>query len=363
MKIVDLRCAVIGKNPIVRLVTDEGLSGYGEVEQYKPYLKPFVLYLREALIGEDPTLVERVMLKIRQRGAFKPYGSAVSAIEMALWDLAGKAAGLPVHRLLGGKIRDRVRVYNGALRKPLAGQTPKHYADEMRRMKALPEGFTIVKQGIAFHSPMKHEVPDFDLRRDGAEHLPRLDRPRAPDRARAGPRAGVRRRDEGGARRRGRTRARLRAGMDAARRHPLRPRGGEAQPDVARGHAHRRLHPLRQRRRLRRGHPRHLDADPHRRADLPAAELQGPDRAARRARDRSRPVRRRRHRRAQVDRRVRRPPRHPHGAARNGERAARPGRPGAGQSRPCRRTSSPSSTRPATRRGGTTSSTGCRPRS
>ena len=62
MKIVDLRCAVIGKNPIVRLVTDEGLSGYGEVEQYKPYLKPFVLSLREALIGEDPTLVERVML-------------------------------------------------------------------------------------------------------------------------------------------------------------------------------------------------------------------------------------------------------------------------------------------------------------
>src|SRR6185436_18431409 len=79
---------------------------------------------------------------------------AVSAIEMALWDLAGKAAGLPVHRLLGGKIRDRVRVYNGALRKPLAGQTPKHYADEMKRMRALPEGFTIVKQGIAFHSPI-----------------------------------------------------------------------------------------------------------------------------------------------------------------------------------------------------------------
>ena len=72
-----------------------------------------MLFFRDALIGEDPTNVERVMLKIRQRGSFKPWGSAVSAIEMALWDLAGKAAGVPVYKLLGGKVRDRVRVYNG----------------------------------------------------------------------------------------------------------------------------------------------------------------------------------------------------------------------------------------------------------
>ena len=96
MKITDMKCALIGKNPIVRIVTDEGVDGYGEVEQYKPYLKPFILQFRDALIGEDPTNVERVMLKIRQRGAFKPWGSAVSVIEMALWDLAGKAAGVPV---------------------------------------------------------------------------------------------------------------------------------------------------------------------------------------------------------------------------------------------------------------------------
>ena len=40
MKITDLKCAVIGENPVVRIVTDEGISGYGEVERYKPYLKP-----------------------------------------------------------------------------------------------------------------------------------------------------------------------------------------------------------------------------------------------------------------------------------------------------------------------------------
>ena len=121
MKITDLKCAVIGENPIVRIVTDEGISGYGQVESLKPYLKPYVLQFREALIGEDPTDVERVMLTIRQRGAFKPWGGAVSAIEIALWDIAGKAAGLPVYKLLGGKVRDRVRVYNGAVRFPMHG--------------------------------------------------------------------------------------------------------------------------------------------------------------------------------------------------------------------------------------------------
>ena len=161
MKITDLKCAVIGRNPVVRIVTDDDISGYGEAEQYKPYLKPHVLQFREALIGEDPTDVERVMLKIRQRGAFKPHGSAVSVIEHALWDVAGKAAGVPVYKLLGGKVRDRVRVYNGGVRPPMRGYAPADYAESTRTMMAAAEGFTIVKQGIAFHSPMKREVPGF----------------------------------------------------------------------------------------------------------------------------------------------------------------------------------------------------------
>ncbi len=161
MKIVDLKCAIIGKSPVVRLVTDDGLSGYGQAETWKPYLKPHIMALRDAVIGEDPRLVERVMRKIRQRGGFKPWGSAVSVIEMALWDLAGKAAGLPVHRLLGGKVRDRVRVYNGAIRFPLPGHAPQDYAADMAKMLDRPEGFTIIKQPIGFHSDMKREVPHF----------------------------------------------------------------------------------------------------------------------------------------------------------------------------------------------------------
>ena len=166
MKITDLRCAVLGENPVVRILTDEGIDGIGPVEHTKPYIRPHVMQFREALLGQDPTTVERVMLRIRQRGAFKPYGAAVSAIEIALWDLAGKAAGLPVHKLLGGKVRDRVRVYNGAIRTPMQRFGPEDYAASVREMKAAPQGFSIVKQGIGFHSGMKNALPDFHYGED-----------------------------------------------------------------------------------------------------------------------------------------------------------------------------------------------------
>src|SRR6476659_4092043 len=66
IKITDLRCAIIGRNPTVRIVTDQGISGYGQAESAKVYLKPMVLFYRDYLLGEDPTDVERVMLKIRR---------------------------------------------------------------------------------------------------------------------------------------------------------------------------------------------------------------------------------------------------------------------------------------------------------
>jgi L-alanine-DL-glutamate epimerase-like enolase superfamily enzyme len=161
VKITDLKCAIIGHNPVVRITTDEGIDGYGQAESPKRYLKPHVLFYRDHILGKDPTDVERVMSSIRRLGGFKPWGSAVSAIEFALWDIAGKAAGVPVYKLLGGKVRDKVRVYNGAVRPPLEGITPEHYADNMRQMKESPENFSIIKQGVAFHSPMATQVPDF----------------------------------------------------------------------------------------------------------------------------------------------------------------------------------------------------------
>src|SRR5436190_9749968 len=173
IKITDLRCAIIGRNPVIRIVTDQGISGYGQAESSKAYLKPMVLFYKNYILGEDPTNVERVMLKIRRLGAFKPWGSAVSAIEIALWDIAGQAAGVPVYKLLGGKVRDRVRIYNGGVRFPMNGQTPQDYAENIARMKEAKEGFTLIKQAVGFHNPaMMGAIPDmwYDEPRSGASH-------------------------------------------------------------------------------------------------------------------------------------------------------------------------------------------------
>jgi hypothetical protein len=155
MKIIDVKCAVIAKSPVIRIVTDEGISGWSQVETPKPYLKPIVMYLREALIGLDPVNVERVVKCIRVRGGFKPWGTAVTAIETALWDIAGKAAGLPIYRLLGGKVRDKVRTYRTLYHHEVGiGHSVADYVKWAEHGKALPEAFTMFKLPTSFHSSM-----------------------------------------------------------------------------------------------------------------------------------------------------------------------------------------------------------------
>ena len=161
MKNTDMKVAIIGQNPVVRIVTDEGIDGLGAAETAKHYLKWHIEFYKGAIIGMDPTNVERVMLNIRRMGAFKPWGSAVSAIEVALWDIAGKAAGLPIHKLLGGKIRDRVRIYNGSKRKEVTKYSPESFAENMQWMKDQPENFSIIKQGVTFHSRMPQDIPNY----------------------------------------------------------------------------------------------------------------------------------------------------------------------------------------------------------
>jgi L-alanine-DL-glutamate epimerase-like enolase superfamily enzyme len=162
MKITALKCTVLGDNPVLRICTDEGIDGYAQAEASKSYLKPHVMFYEKLILGEDPRDVERVMQRIRRVGAFKPWGAAVSSIEMALWDIAGQAAGVPVYRLLGGKVRDRVCVYNGAVRFSMDGRVdPQAHADNMQKMIDSPENFRFIKQGLVFHSNMPRAIDGF----------------------------------------------------------------------------------------------------------------------------------------------------------------------------------------------------------
>ena len=150
IRITDIKVAVIANSPVVRVVTDAGIDGLGQVETSKSYLKFHILFYKDYLVGEDPTNVERCLMKIRRAGSFKPWGAAVSAIEFALWDIAGKAANLPVYKLMGGKIRDHVRCYNGSVPVPAStrGNTLKEFYDWGVAARNLAEGFTIFKTAM-----------------------------------------------------------------------------------------------------------------------------------------------------------------------------------------------------------------------
>lgn len=108
---------------LVKIETSEGISGWGEAYNHGPdrALAPLLDYLFTQIVGEDPRRVEFLVHKLNQQCRFPPGAlglAAISVIDHALWDIAGKAAGLPVYMLLGGNVRDRVRVYCGVYTAP-----------------------------------------------------------------------------------------------------------------------------------------------------------------------------------------------------------------------------------------------------
>jgi hypothetical protein len=282
IKITDLKCAIIGRNPVVRIVTDQGISGYGEAESAKPYLKPMVLFYKPYLIGEDPTDVGRIMLKIRRMGAFKPWGAAVSAIEIALWDVAGQAAGQPVYKLLGGKIRDRVRPYgNSENNGQMELRTPQDYAELAQKVKEAKEGYTLVKFPVGFHNAaMMNSIPNawYGQHWTG-RNPPYMDRGPMTEQWHR-PCRRLRRSHQEGLWRSDRAGLRLRARLDPKGCHPLCPCRRAVSPRLARRPDHRRLRALPEGPGLQAGERQHDDAHSHRRRDLPARELHGADRDA-----------------------------------------------------------------------------------
>jgi len=113
LRITDLRFARIKRAPmpciLIRIDTNQGISGLGEVRDGAS--PTYALMLKSRLLGENPCDVDRLFRKIKQFGHHGRQGGGVCAVEMALWDLAGKAWGVPVWQLLGGKYRDEIRIY------------------------------------------------------------------------------------------------------------------------------------------------------------------------------------------------------------------------------------------------------------
>lgn len=119
LKITDVRTAQImghGYQVHVRIYTDQGLIGHGEATDAAVGAVPLINSFKRFLIGQDPLNVDLIFERIRTMGIFAgaqagQYITALTAVEIGLWDLAGKALGVPVYQLLGGRMRDRVRVY------------------------------------------------------------------------------------------------------------------------------------------------------------------------------------------------------------------------------------------------------------
>ena len=133
LKITDLRVAVVVKAPftcpLIRIDTNQGVYGLGEVRDGAS--PTYALMLKSRILSENPCNVDRLFRKIKQFGGPARQGGGVCAIEIALWDIAGKVYGVPVHQMLGGKFRDRIRVYADTTE----SRDPQIYAQRMKVRK------------------------------------------------------------------------------------------------------------------------------------------------------------------------------------------------------------------------------------
>lgn len=146
LRITDMRFADVDGAPkrctLLKIFTNQGLIGYGEVRDAAS--KTYALMLKSRILGENPCNVDKIFHKIKQFGGFSRQGGGVSGIEIALWDLAGKAYRVPVYQLLGGAYRDRIRIYCDT---DVEG---KHTGKDMgiALQKRLDMGFTFLKMDL-----------------------------------------------------------------------------------------------------------------------------------------------------------------------------------------------------------------------
>ncbi|HZS57039.1 MAG TPA: mandelate racemase/muconate lactonizing enzyme family protein [Bryobacteraceae bacterium] len=149
LKITDLRVATIrkpGPSPctIVRLDTNQGVYGLGEVRDLAS--PTYALFLKSRVVGENPLNITFIFEKIKQFGGDSRQAGGVVAIEEACWDIAGKVYSVPIYQMLGGRFRNKIRIYADTEE----SRDPKEYA---RRMKARKEemGITWLKMDLGIN--------------------------------------------------------------------------------------------------------------------------------------------------------------------------------------------------------------------
>lgn len=146
LKITDMRFVDIIGAPkrctLLKIMTNQGIEGYGEIRDASS--KTYALMLKSRILGENPCNVDKIFHKIKQFGGHSRQAGGVCGVEIALWDLAGKAYGVPLYQLLGGKYRDQIRMYADT------DVDGKHTGHDMglALKKRLDMGFTFLKMDL-----------------------------------------------------------------------------------------------------------------------------------------------------------------------------------------------------------------------
>ncbi|MGB5666570.1 MAG: mandelate racemase/muconate lactonizing enzyme family protein [Maribacter sp.] len=148
LKITDMRYAhtnVMGGTAIIKIDTNQGIYGLGEVRDAADVR--YALFLKSRILGKNPCNVEKLFRSIKQFGGPARQAGGVCAVEMALWDICGKAYNVPAWQLLGGRYRDMIRLYADT---PQASNPEEQKRLIEFRMK--DQGYTWLKMDVAISS-------------------------------------------------------------------------------------------------------------------------------------------------------------------------------------------------------------------
>lgn len=130
---------------LLKIKTNQGIEGYGEIRDGADRIYGQMLVSR--IIGQNPCDIDKIVRRIKQFGGPARQAGGVCGIEVALWDLAGKAYGVPIYQMLGGKFRDRIRLYCDT---DNDGSADGH-AMGLRMKERLALGFTIAKMDLGIN--------------------------------------------------------------------------------------------------------------------------------------------------------------------------------------------------------------------